>query len=55
MYAEIIVDIASEQVDRVFTYLVPDTLRVEPGLRGRVPFRPREKDGYVIRLKDTAD
>ncbi len=55
MYAEIIVDIASEQVDRVFTYLVPDTLRVEPGMRVRVPFGPREKEGYVVRLKETAD
>ena len=55
MYAEIIVDIASEQVDRVFTYLVPDTLSIVPGMRVRVPFGPREKEGYVIRLKDTAD
>ena len=55
MYAEIIVDIASEQVDRVFTYLVPDTLPLKPGMRVRVPFGPREKEGYVIRLKDTAD
>lgn len=55
MYAEIIVDIASEQVDRVFTYRVPDTLNIVPGMRVRVPFGPREKEGYVIRLKDTAD
>ena len=55
MYAEIIVDIASEQVDRVFTYAVPDTLSVVPGMRVRVPFGPREKEGYVIRLKDQPD
>ncbi len=55
MYAEIIVDIASEQVDRVFTYLVPDTLDIRPGMRVRIPFGPREKEGYVIRLKETAD
>ena len=55
MYAEIIVDIASEQVDRVFTYQVPDTLRIVPGMRVRVPFGPREKEGFVIRLKDKAD
>ncbi|MBQ7656975.1 MAG: primosomal protein N' [Clostridia bacterium] len=55
MYAEIIVDIASEQVDRVFTYLVPDTLDIQPGMRVRVPFGPREKEGFVIRLKETAD
>ena len=54
MYAEIIVDIASEQVDRVFTYAVPDTLSVVPGMRVRVPFGPREKEGYVIRLKEQA-
>ena len=55
MYAEIIVDIASEQVDRVFTYAVPDTLEVLPGMRVRVPFGPREKEGFVIRLKEQAD
>ena len=55
MYAEIIVDIASEQVDRVFTYRVPDTLPLLPGQRVRVPFGPREKEGFVIRLKDQAD
>ena len=55
MYAEIIVDIASEQVDRVFTYAVPDTLSLQPGMRVKVPFGPREKEGFVIRLKETAD
>ena len=55
MYAEIIVDIASEMVDRVFTYLVPDGMELEPGMRVRVPFGPREKEGFVIRLKETAD
>ncbi len=55
MYAEIIVDIASEQVDRVFTYSVPDGLSLLPGMRVRVPFGPREKEGFVIRLKEQAD
>ena len=55
MYAEIIVDIASEQVDRVFIYAVPDTLPLCPGTRVRVPFGPREKEGFVIRLKEQAD
>lgn len=55
MYAEIIVDIASEMVDRVFTYRVPDGMALQPGMRVRVPFSTREKEGFVIRLKDTAD
>ena len=55
MYAEIIVDIASEQVDRVFTYRVPDGMKVQPGMRVVVPFGPREKEGFVIRLKEQPD
>ena len=55
MYAEVIVDIASEQVDRVFTYRVPDSMFLQAGMRVRVPFGPREKEGFVIRLKETAD
>lgn len=55
MYAEIIVDIAAEQIDRVFTYAVPSGLFLQPGMRVRVPFGSREKEGFVIRLKDMAD
>lgn len=55
MYAEIIVDIAAEQVDRVFTYAVPENLPLQPGMRVEVPFGRMTKDGFVIRLKDTAD
>ena len=57
MYAEVIVDIASEQVDRVFTYRVPDAFSgmLYQGSRVRVPFGFREKEGFVIRLKETAE
>ncbi|MBE5776904.1 MAG: primosomal protein N' [Clostridiales bacterium] len=57
MYAEVIVDIASEQVDRVFTYRVPDAFSsmLFQGSRVRVPFGFREKEGFIIRLKETAD
>ena len=56
-YAEVIVDIATEQVDRVFTYRIPEAMedRIGPGYRVRVPFGHREKEGYVLRVKDTAD
>ena len=55
MYAEVIVDIASEQVDRLFTYRVPETLNIVPGMRVLVPFGPREKEGFVVRLKEEPD
>jgi carbohydrate diacid regulator len=51
------VDIASEQVDRVFTYRVPEAFSrmLFQGSRVRVPFGFREKEGFVVRLKETAD
>ncbi len=55
MYAEIIVDIAAEQVDRVFTYAVPEGMQLLPGMRVEVPFGRMKKDGFVIRLKEKAD
>lgn len=55
MYAEIIVDIAAEQVDRVFTYRVPEGMTLLPGTRVSVPFGRQEKEGFVIRLKESAD
>ncbi len=55
MYAEIIVDIAAEAVDRVFTYAVPDGMQLQPGMRVEVPFGRIKKDGFVIRLKEQAD
>ncbi len=56
-YAEVIVDIAAGQVDRVFTYRIPEGMegRVEAGFRVRIPFGRQEKEGYVLGLKDTAD
>ncbi|MCR4887453.1 MAG: primosomal protein N' [Clostridiales bacterium] len=55
MFAEIIVDIAAEQVDRVFTYRVPEGMDLSPGTRVTVPFGKREKEGFVIRLRETPD
>ncbi|MBR2969781.1 MAG: primosomal protein N' [Clostridia bacterium] len=49
MYAQVIVDISNDAVDRVFDYLaLPDT---EVGMRVRVPFANRTVLGYVIGLK----
>ena len=53
MYAQVIVDISNDAVDRVFDYVaLKDT---EIGMRVRVPFANREVLGYVIGLKSTTD
>ncbi|MCL2545557.1 MAG: primosomal protein N', partial [Clostridia bacterium] len=54
-YCEVIVEIAHEQVDHVFTYRVPEGLRLQPGTRVSVPFGPRKVEGYVIRLLQHCD
>ena len=51
-YADVIIDIAHEKVDRVFQYLIPEELSeaVRPGVQVRVPFGRgnQEKTGYVV-------
>ncbi len=55
-YAEIIVDIAHAEVDRVFDYILPESLaQVGPGWRVRVPFGHGRVEGFVMGLKDETD
>ncbi|MBR2572015.1 MAG: primosomal protein N' [Clostridia bacterium] len=51
-YAQVIVDLTSEKVDRAFTYRVPDGLDLVSGQRVLVPFGPRRIEGIVIGLAD---
>ena len=46
MFAQVIVDIAHSQVDKVFEYSCPDDTQV--GARVKVPFGNRQIDGFVI-------
>ena len=46
MFAQVIVDIAHSQVDKVFEYSCPDDIKV--GSRVKVPFGTRKIDGFVI-------
>ena len=46
MFAQVIVDIAHSQVDKVFEYSCPDDTQV--GARVKVPFGTRLIDGFVI-------
>ena len=51
-FADIIVDISSEQVDRLFTYRIPEGMELCPGQRVTVPFGRQQREGFVIELKD---
>ncbi len=54
LYADIIVDISHEKLDKTFQYRVPDSLRdkVEVGMRVAIPFGMGNKviQGYVVGL-----
>ncbi len=49
-FCEVIVDIVHENVDRLFTYRVPDGMALLPGMRVLIPFGPRKIEGYVVNL-----
>jgi len=56
LIAEVIVDVMSSEVDRVFDYSIPSSLDdLSVGYRVLVPFGNRKIEGYVVALKETSD
>ena len=53
MIAEVIVDIASSETDRIFDYLCDDDIVV--GSRVRAPFGSKTLSGFVMRLKEQSE
>ena len=53
MIAEVIVDVNSSAVDKVFEYIIPENLGVFKGARVLVPFGPRKILGYVLSIKQS--
>ena len=54
-YAQVVVDLSAEAVDRSFTYAIPQGMAVEPGHLVVIPFGPRTTEGFVVGLSDTCD
>lgn len=59
LYANIIIDISHESVDRTFQYRVPERLtgQIEAGVQVYIPFGAgnRQRKGYVVELTDRAE
>lgn len=56
MIAQVIVDVAAKQTDRIFGYAIPDTISdVQVGSRVVVPFGPRKVQGFVVGISDHTD
>ncbi len=58
-YADVIVDITAEQLDRHFQYKIPEELadRILPGVQVEIPFGMGNKliRGYVVKVSNTAE
>ncbi|WP_287883653.1 replication restart helicase PriA [Agathobacter sp.] len=57
LFANVIVDISIEKLDRPFQYIIPDALadRIYPGVQIEAPFGNRTIKGYVIEITDTPE
>ena len=55
MIAEVIVDINSSEVDRIFDYKITNYPNLTKGYRVEVPFGNRKIDGYVVNIKEKSD
>ena len=51
-YANIIVDVAASDVDKIFDYLIPDEMYIERGMRVKIPFGPRKIEGFVVDISN---
>lgn len=58
-FAQIIIDITAESLDRPFSYRIPENLmeQIRPGSRVRIPFGSGNhiREGYVVGLSETCD
>ena len=57
LYAEVIVDITAEALDRPFSYIIPEELEkdIAVGASLRVPFGTREVRGFCIGISDRCE
>lgn len=59
MFADVIVDIQHEKLDRIFQYRIPESMegKLEPGMEVLVPFGKgnRQIRGYVTGISETCD
>ena len=55
MIAEVIVDISTSEIDKIFDYIAPPELGLQVGDRVKVPFGRQHTEGFIVRMKEKAD
>ena len=53
-FAGVIVDISHEQLDKIFQYIIPETMlpELEIGMKVQIPFGKTNRTGYVVDISD---
>ncbi|MBQ3574548.1 MAG: primosomal protein N', partial [Clostridia bacterium] len=54
-YANVIVDLSAEALDRLFSYEIPEEMHIGPGYQVAVPFGNRRIEGFVASVTDHCD
>lgn len=57
MYAQVLVELSAFNIDKTFTYLVPQDLedKMQVGIRVLVPFNNQKLEGFVLQILDSCD
>ena len=55
MYADVLVEVKTKDLEKMFTYRVPDSMVLSPGMRVLVPFGKRNIEGFVMKIYDYGD
>ena len=57
MVVGVLVELANQNVDKVFDYSVPESLidQIKVGIRVLVPFGRQTLEGFVLEIKDSSD
>ena len=53
MIAEVLVEIKAKNIDKTFSYLIPNELKekIKVGIRVLVPFGKQKLEGFVLNIK----
>ena len=52
MYADVLVEVKTKDLEKTFTYRVPNSMVLSPGMRVLVPFGKRNIEGFVMKIYD---
>ena len=55
MIAQVIVDISTGEIDKIFDYVAPPELGLQTGDRVKVPFGRQQTEGFIVNMKETSE